>query len=121
LFSPRWLSQHRFKLPLILAKARLVISLTVSPLAALQSIFVTNAKMDPNAKATFPGVPPGTYYLLVQAMGKDWHLVWDLRVDLKSGANSVALDQRNIALLDADSTRAKSSTGGKLLPHIGKR
>ena len=77
-----------------------------------QSIFVTNAKMDPNAKATFPGVPPGTYYLLVQAIGKDQHLVWDLRVDLKPGANSVALDQRNIASLNADSTRAKSSSGG---------
>lgn len=38
--------------------------------------------------------------------------MWDLRVDLKPGANSVILDQRNTAQLDADSTRAKSSVGG---------
>jgi hypothetical protein len=39
-------------------------------------------------------------------------LVWDLRIDLKPGANSVTLDQRNTAPLDADSTGAKSPGSG---------
>jgi hypothetical protein len=73
---------------------------------------VAEAKMDQNARATLPGVPAGTYYLFAVAAYNKQLLVWDLRVDLKPGANSVILDQRNVAPLDADSAKAKSSAGG---------
>src|SRR5688500_4158277 len=59
--------------------------------------FASNTKMDVGGRATFPGVPPGTYYVLVQAIANNQHLVWDLRVDLKPGANSVTLNQTNVA------------------------
>lgn len=67
--------------------------------------------MDATARATLPGVPPGTYYLFAVAGYNNQFLVWDLRVDLKPGANSVTLDQRNTASLDADSARATPSGG----------
>jgi hypothetical protein len=64
------------------------------------------AKMDANARATLPGVPPGAYFLFAVARYNNQFLVWDLRVDLKHGTNSVVLDQRNTASLDGDSARA---------------
>jgi len=50
---------------------------------------------DVNGKATLPGVPPGTYYLMVSTLYNRQPLYWDLKVELKAGANSVTLDQRN--------------------------
>jgi hypothetical protein len=73
---------------------------------------VAEARMDQSARATLPGVPPGTYYLFAVAGYNKKFLVWDLRVDLKAGANSVTLDQRNTATLDADSARANPSSSG---------
>jgi hypothetical protein len=73
---------------------------------------VGEAKADLNGKATLPGVPAGTYYLFAIAPYNKQALVWDLRVDLKPGANSVTLDQRNVAPLDADSPSARSTAGG---------
>lgn len=73
---------------------------------------VGEARMDGNGRATLPGVLAGTYYLFAVGNYNNQFLVWDLRVDLKPGANSVRLDQRNIAPLDADSTWPKPSAGG---------
>ena len=70
--------------------------------------FVTNAQFDMSGKVTFPGVPPGTYYLLVQGITGSQHLVWDLRVDLKAGANAITLNERNAAWPDAALAQAKS-------------
>jgi hypothetical protein len=72
---------------------------------------VAEAKMDANARATLPGVPPGTYYLFAITPYSGQALVWDLRVDLKPGLNSVTLDQRNTASLEAESAPA-SPPGG---------
>jgi len=72
---------------------------------------VSEAKADLNGKATLPGVPAGTYYLFAIAPYNKQALVWDLRVDLKPGANSVTLDQRNVAPLDADSASARPTAG----------
>jgi hypothetical protein len=57
---------------------------------------------------TFPDVPPGTYYLLALSLSAPTaqSLIWDLRVDLKPGANSVTLDQRNVTPLDIRAARA---------------
>ena len=48
---------------------------------------------DPSGTAHFPPVNPGTYYLWGGNLNP--RLAWNLRIDLKSGANSVTLDQRN--------------------------
>ena len=48
---------------------------------------------DPKGTAQFPPLNPGTYYLVGGNLNP--RLAWQLRVDLKPGANSVTLDQRN--------------------------
>lgn len=66
--------------------------------AANQALLVNAAALaraDGTGKGTFPGVPAGTYYLMLSGRYKNQDLYWDLKVDLKSGANSVALDQSN--------------------------
>jgi len=73
---------------------------------------VSEAKADPSGKATLPGVPPATYYLFAITVYDGKALVWDLRVDLKPGGNSVTLDQHNAAPLDPESTGARPSAGG---------
>jgi len=50
---------------------------------------------DGNDKATFPGLPPGWYYLMISTRYNNQGLRWGFKVDLKSGPNSVTLDQTN--------------------------
>ena len=61
---------------------------------------VASAKLDGNGGATLPNARTGTYYLVLQIPYNGLHLVWNLRVDLKPGANSVTLDQRNTTAID---------------------
>jgi len=50
---------------------------------------------DGNGKATFPGLPPGSYYLMISARFNNQNFRWGFKVDLKEGQNSVTLDQTN--------------------------
>jgi hypothetical protein len=56
---------------------------------------ISAARADANGKAILPGVPPGTYYLAISTRYNNQPIVWDMKVDLKAGANSVTLDPRN--------------------------
>jgi hypothetical protein len=60
----------------------------------------TAAKTDADGKARLPAAPPGVYYLfgIGQYQGKP--LVWNVKVQIKAGENSITLDQRNGAVLD---------------------
>ena len=69
---------------------------------------VAEGLMAANGKTTLPGVPPGTYYLFAVALYDRQFLVWDLRVDLKPGANLVTLDRRNTAVPETNSTQANA-------------
>lgn len=82
----------------------------------MQPLSAGEAKTDANGSATLTGVPPGTYYLFSLAPYNGRLLVWDLRVVLQAGANSVALDHNNSAPLDADHARAKAPAGGAAQP-----
>jgi hypothetical protein len=53
------------------------------------------ALSDGNGKATFPGLPPGSYYLLISTRYNNQGYRWGFKVDLKSGPNSITLDQNN--------------------------
>jgi hypothetical protein len=57
-------------------------------------------RADANGSGTFPGVAPGTYYLMISSRYNNQSLVWDKPVQLKAGANSVTLDQRNATPLN---------------------
>lgn len=65
---------------------------------------VASTKLDVYGKAVFSNARTGTYTywltFLVDVPYNGSHLVWNLRVDLKPGANSVSLDQRNTTPID---------------------
>jgi hypothetical protein len=67
---------------------------------AVRQYVVASAKLDGNGAFTFDKARAGTYYLVGQTTYNGLHLVWNLRVDLKPGANSIRLDQRNTTPID---------------------
>jgi hypothetical protein len=52
-------------------------------------------RADANGAGTFPGVPPGTYYLDITTRFNNQPLVWGQAVQLKAGSNSITLDPSN--------------------------
>jgi hypothetical protein len=62
---------------------------------AVKSDAASAVRADANGAGTFPGVPPGNYYLMISARYNNQTLVWGQAVQLKAGANSLTLDQRN--------------------------
>ncbi|MEK6300388.1 MAG: hypothetical protein AABO41_06670 [Acidobacteriota bacterium] len=65
--------------------------------AKLMAVGVGRVKLDAKGRAQFPALPAGTYYLVGSALYDDGPLLWDLRIDIKPGATSVTVDQRNAA------------------------
>lgn len=66
--------------------------------ATVKAHSVGVVRVDPEGKATFPGVAAGTYFLVSRVeypAFSERFLVFNLRVDLKPGANSVTVDQQN--------------------------
>jgi hypothetical protein len=63
--------------------------------AAINAQTVAGSKLDALGKATLPGVPPGSYYLMGSAAPGGQPFLWNVKIDLKAGANSITLDQRN--------------------------
>jgi hypothetical protein len=62
---------------------------------AINAASVAGTRTDAAGKATFAGVAPGTYYLMGSMFTGKEFLLWDIKVELRAGANTVALDQRN--------------------------
>lgn len=65
--------------------------------ARLVAVSIGRVKLDAKGKAQFPALPAGTYYVVGSALYENRQMIWDLRIDLKPGANSVTVDQRNAA------------------------
>jgi hypothetical protein len=68
-------------------------------LAAVTADAASAIRADVTGKAALPGVPPGSYYLMISTQFNQQNLFWGFKVDLKPGANSVTLDQRNAAVM----------------------
>jgi len=64
-------------------------------LDAVNANAASAVRADANGSGTFPGVPPGTYYLMISARFNNQPLTWSEAVQLKPGPNSVALDLHN--------------------------
>ena len=64
-------------------------------LDAFKANAVSAVRADANGSGTFPGVPPGTYYLMISTRFNNQALAWDRAVQLKPGPNSLALSQGN--------------------------
>ena len=60
-------------------------------LAAINSSAASAARADATGNASLPGVPPGTYYLMISAVINGHPVVWDQAVTLHAGANSLTL------------------------------
>jgi hypothetical protein len=56
-------------------------------------------RADANGKATFSGVPAGTYYLMISALYNKQPLFWGQQVNLRAGANSVTLSPNNATVM----------------------
>jgi hypothetical protein len=62
---------------------------------AVKADAASAVRADANGNGTFPGVPPGTYYLQISARYNNQPLSWSQAVVLKAGSNSITLDQSN--------------------------
>lgn len=62
---------------------------------ALKGEAVSAVRADANGSGTLPGVPPGTYYLLISARYNNQAYTWEKPVQLKAGANSLTLSVQN--------------------------
>lgn len=68
--------------------------------AAVQASAVSAVRADANGSGTFPGVPPGTYYLMISAVVNQKPVVWGQAVVLKPGANTLKLDTQTATPLN---------------------
>lgn len=64
-------------------------------MGAINAKTVAETRIDANGKAAFPGVAPGSYYLMGSTFAQGQMLLWNVKVELRAGANSILLDQRN--------------------------
>ena len=69
-------------------------------LDAIKADAASAVRADANGSATFPGLPPGTYYLMISTRYNNQPLAWGQAVQLRAGTNSVTLDQRNTTPLN---------------------
>jgi hypothetical protein len=68
--------------------------------AAIKADAISAVRADANGRGTFPGVPPGTYYLMISAIYNRQPLVWAQAVQLSDGANSITLNQQDATPLN---------------------
>jgi len=71
----------------------------VQAFMSLQPYTAGTVRIDPSGKATFLGVPAGMYYVFGITHNNHVALSWDVPVNLKSGTNSLVLDQKNAGSL----------------------
>ena len=64
-------------------------------LDAVKADAASAVRADANGSGTFPGVAPGSYYLMITTRYNNQSLAWGQAVQLKPGANSLKLDQSN--------------------------
>jgi len=68
--------------------------------AAIIADSATAVKSSPEGKAVFPAVLPGVYYVFGMGQHQGKPLLWNVRVHIKAGENSLTLDDRNSSYLD---------------------
>jgi len=62
---------------------------------AITAATATGVRTDATGKATLPAVTPGTYYLMGSTFSGGQIWLWNVKVELRGGANTIALDPRN--------------------------
>ncbi len=64
-------------------------------MTAINADAASAVRADASGRGTFPGVPPGVYYLMISALYNNQPLEWGQAVQLRAGANSVTLNLSN--------------------------
>jgi hypothetical protein len=64
-------------------------------LAAINSSAASAVRADGNGNGTLPGLPPGTYFLMISAQINGQAMVWGQAVTLHAGSNSFTLNAAN--------------------------
>ena len=67
---------------------------------AIKANAASAVRADANGSGTFPGVPPGRYFLMISTRHKNQGLVWGQAVQLKAGQNSITLDETNASSIN---------------------
>jgi hypothetical protein len=67
---------------------------------AIKANAASAVRADATGAGTFPGVAPGSYYLMISTRYNNQSLVWGQAVQLKPGPNSVTLDRSNAVPID---------------------
>jgi hypothetical protein len=62
---------------------------------AIKASAASAVRADANGRGTLPGVPPGTYYLMISTRYNNQPYAWGQAVQLKTGTNSITLDLSN--------------------------
>ncbi len=68
--------------------------------AAISASAASAVRADANGAGKFPGVPPGTYYLMISVVYNKQPYVWGQAVQIHSGTNSLVLDLRSATPLN---------------------
>ena len=64
---------------------------------AIKDSYLRMIKLGPNGHASFTNVPAQTMWLIAIVPYANQHFVWNLRVDVKAGTNSITFDKSNLA------------------------
>jgi hypothetical protein len=67
---------------------------------AIKVAAASAVRADANGGGIFPGVPPGSYYLMISTRYNNQALMWGQAVQLKPGQNSMTLDPTNAVVLN---------------------
>ena len=64
---------------------------------AIKDSYLRMIKLGPNGSASFSNVPAQTMWLIAIVPYNNQHFVWNLRVDVRAGTNSITFDKSNLA------------------------
>jgi len=66
---------------------------------AMQGFYVGKIRLDPTGTVSASGMSIGTYWIVGLGAANNQHYVWNLRIDIKPGPNSIVFDPRNAAII----------------------
>ncbi len=66
---------------------------------AMKDSYLRMIKLGPNGNVSFSNVPPQTMWLVAIVPYGNQHFVWNLRVDVRAGTNTITFDKSNLATI----------------------
>jgi len=61
---------------------------------------VKTVTLDAGGRANFPELPAGVYYVFGSTKYGSGHLLWNLRVELRPGGQTLTLNERNAMAME---------------------